>query len=187
MWVICISLLIFLIFLLLPLRIKIGVKIELKTEEISVNLGLGLGILYINSFSYRLGWDRIEKFIWDKRWLKKRAGLNIDGLKKIYYRLSSFIFIESFTWETVWGLDNAAYTAWLAGYLWIVKGMLTSILSCLFRIKEVYLSVKPDFIGGNKNTRVFCIVRVATAHIILIGIYLVYLRIRRFRHGTERK
>lgn len=185
MWVICISLLVFLA-LLAPLRIKVSVKIRLEDEKARVSLQFCWGRLCMNSFTHRLDIESIEKILREKKWLKNREGLNVGDIRKIYQKMLRGIFIERFAWKTTLGLNNAAYTALAAGVLWIVKGVFLSFLSSQTRIKKIYVSVYPDFMFQDKNSELLCIVRTATVHIILIGIYIFYLKIRRFRYGTER-
>ncbi|SHG98007.1 Protein of unknown function [Thermosyntropha lipolytica DSM 11003] len=170
MWYVCISFLVFLLLLMMPVKLYISIKLEVESDEVKLGLQVKLGIWWKKEFAYRLSLYSIDQFIFADPGFKKRKRFPAGYFKNLYRPLLSFISIEKLDWETMWGTDDAAHTAWAVGGWWIIKGILLGFLRSQMRIKKIYISIKPDFVHESKKSELFCIVRLTMVHIMLIGI-----------------
>lgn len=192
MWVIYISLIIFL--LKLPVKFKVHISLKAEKKDLYLHLKVNAGILGMPFLKYQIISGSQEgilnnlifKLIYSEN--KDNFGIKeIRHIGRMHRYFLSYVYIEKLKWNTVFGLANPAYTAWIIGGLWLLKGNVLSSLCSLTRVKKAYVKIQPDFMNGNKNSEIFCIAKVAIVHIIFIVIYVIYSKIRGFKYGTKRK
>ncbi|MBO8159952.1 DUF2953 domain-containing protein [Thermosyntropha sp.] len=177
--------------MLFKIKIKVeffaGVKKEFGTWHFSLKVGLGRVFRYSNDYIL------YENVFYDFFRFNNSDNNQPYDLKyieenyKIYKYVLKNIVVEQLKWNTILGMKDAFQTAIITGILWAVKGNILSILSSLSKIKSIFIDIRPDFTGENKNSEFFCILNISIAHIIIIAAYVLWLRIRRLRHGKHGK
>ncbi|MGE5549445.1 MAG: DUF2953 domain-containing protein [Bacteroidota bacterium] len=71
-------------------------------------------------------------------------------------------------WTTRIGLEEAAATAWAAGFLWACKGMVLAMLDQRYGLPRAVarIRVEPTFAGMQLDTTLECIFKLRAGHII---------------------
>lgn len=72
------------------------------------------------------------------------------------------------------GLDNAAHTAIVCGFLWSVAGLLSTFLINYFKTFKKCISITPNYSKKEFSVDLFCIF-----HLKLVNIIVIVLKIRR--------
>lgn len=192
MWVIYISLIIFL--LKIPVKFKIHIIFKAEDKDSYLHLKVNAGIWGMLLWKYQTS-ARLKEVILNQFIFKpdKSEDEDVFDLREIRYnyerysRFLSYVHIEKLKWSTVFGIENPAYTALAVGGLWILKGNVLSSLCRLTGVKKAYVKIQPDFISENKNSEFFCIAKTAIVHIIIIVTCVIYSKIRGFKYGAKRK
>jgi len=106
---------------------------------------------------------------------------------KIFTLALKYTVVEKLEWQTVLGLDDAMNTAISTGSLWAFKGSFASLLSKKIRLQELVIAVDPDFLSRRLQSRLNCILKMRTGHIIVVGIYIVALKVRGYFYGYTKR
>ena len=71
-------------------------------------------------------------------------------------------------WTTRIGLEEAAATAWAAGFLWALKGCALTLLDQRYGLPRsvARIRVEPSFVGPQLDTTLECIFKLRVGHII---------------------
>lgn len=105
-----------------------------------------------------------------KYWLKRIKNA-LPTLRPVISYLLSKTVIKSLSWQTKFGLGDAASTGILTGIIWGVKSTLTNWFSA--RVKRfchhTQLAVIPVFSAASFSMEVHCIFEVRLGHIIIAG------------------
>jgi|LSQX01.3.fsa_nt_gb hypothetical protein len=132
--------------------------------------------------------DSIEKY-------KVQYKMHKELISKIFQYLKCKMIINKLEFDLAIGTGNAMYTAIITGIAWSAAGIITSLIYSFFRIENKKLrdiesqSFLPDFLSGNgpnKNINIvpdfmgkkfkidlYCIFKIRTVHIIIIGLMVL--------------
>jgi hypothetical protein len=185
--------LLFLAVLISLLYIKVRVNVEFSASPDGSKL-----VIEVNSIFKRLKNDYplhntefISNYIvrlWEKRQEKKKdPSLGDKKASPDNYSLIVFaakrLVVEKLDWHSSIGTNDAMYTALGTGGIWAIKGILTGLLSSRTRLQDINLQVEPDFDSTRFNSRLYCILKMRIAHIILIALHYVVLTVRGYING----
>jgi len=100
----------------------------------------------------------------------------------------SAVEIRIIRWRSVVGLDDAMHTALTAGTLWIIKGWILALLSCLSRLHRPQIEVIPAFDGRRAESTLHCEISLRLAYLVVImpAIYFLYRRTSSLFDGSRR-
>jgi hypothetical protein len=180
-----------------------NIKVEVKMffGLIKFNLVISYLDMIVNK-RFKIGFNAKGKLRTKKEAAGKRKVFNIDEIKGIYHKsrllirkykksfeyILSKINLDSLSWETELGLEDAALTAICAGALWSVKYNILSAISQRSRPQKTYINVIPNYSNIIFEMNLNCIIRVRIANIIITAIRLVFLSLvyHISENGSER-
>ncbi len=93
------------------------------------------------------------------------------------------LLVRELSWYTVIGTGDAMYTALSTGSMWAVKGILLSYFTSLSTAKKIRVNIQPDFDSQRIYSDLTCIFKLRLVHIMLIAIYIIGFKIRRYING----
>ncbi len=99
----------------------------------------------------------------------------------------SLTVVEKFRWKSRVGGKNAMWAALHTGLLWTVKGLGMTYLARNSHLKEVQLTVEPDYLSTEFASQIDCILKMRIVHIITITIYLTVWKVRWWIDGITAK
>ncbi|MBU8879730.1 DUF2953 domain-containing protein [Bacillus sp. FJAT-29790] len=104
----------------------------------------------------------------------KQIITHVVSLHQIIRKFLGKVSIEKFSWHTVIGLGDAAYTGMLTGAFWMVKGSIVGLVSHYMKLKTApEISITPYFQFAVSQTVISCIIHFRIGHAMLVGIKLV--------------
>lgn len=99
---------------------------------------------------------------------------NIGEFFIIMKKLLKSIQVVKFEWHTVIGVNNAAYTGMLTGFIWSLKGMLIGGIGKYMRLMEKpTISLSPSFQQAMSQTSFQCMFRLRIGNAILAGLKIL--------------
>lgn len=101
----------------------------------------------------------------------------------LFKKLLNYTVIKELQWESSVGGRDAMAAALHTGLLWAFKGTLLAFISHHSRLEQVKLAVEPDFKNCTIFSRIRCILKIRTVHIITIGVYIIVLKVRWWMNG----
>lgn len=101
----------------------------------------------------------------------------------LFKKLLQFTVIKKVQWESSVGGRDAMAAALHTGLFWAFKGTILAVISHHSRLEEVQITVKPDFNNSIIFSRIHCILKIRTVHIITIGVYIIVLKVRWWMNG----
>lgn len=105
------------------------------------------------------------------------------GTLQRYRKLAKYAHLSEIKWDTVIGTGDAMYTALIIGSMWPFKGMLIAGITSRGVCEKVSINIQPDFEVKRIYSELDCIFKLRLVHIILIGIHIICLKIRRYING----
>lgn len=134
-FIIILCILIILFFIPLPLKIKAN-YIDNKFNFYLYNMNLTDKVLYIRKKINRT----IDKRDDEVPKIKNTLKLALDIMSDIKYKPSLKIKLNA-----IYGLDNAAYTALLHGFITSFYPILIQLINIIFNVRESNIKVHPEF------------------------------------------
>lgn len=190
--------------LLFPFSIEIHFKREGKDDRIHigvrgmaglVRLGYDIPVAAIMERSGKItlkkdpakqmpkrqkGWvtitvEKIEKIMREIRKIRKR----LRKYKRAVRRFTRTFELQKFEWRTAYGTGDAAETAYIAGLVWGVKGVIAGLSYRYFNVKKrMQYDVRPHFQAKGFRTELTCIIRFWLGKAMVAGLTLVFLWLR---------
>jgi len=103
----------------------------------------------------------------------------------LFYLFKSIV-IDKLDWKSIIGHDDYMLTGILTGVIWIIKGILLSLLSHKISLLQTDLKVTPHYGNPVLESSLTCIAELKVVHIIIISLLALYLKIRGWMYGTKR-
>jgi hypothetical protein len=94
-----------------------------------------------------------------------------------------FTSIQKLEWHTSIGTGQADRTAIGTGFGWALKGVLIGQLNSYCRFEQLDINVNPDFVHQILKSRLVCIFKIRTVHIIYIQLYAIAMKVRWYVNG----
>lgn len=158
----------FIILLFIPFPVKIKIKYSKKNFIFKVyNLNISNKIKSIKdkySLNYPEVKNRLPFFI-------KTIKNNLNFVNEIKFKSTLKIDIK-----IAYGLEDAAHTALVYGFISLINILTLNILSKIFIIKQNQIYVTPDFNNLHLKIQINSIIYISLAKIIYTGILLVKYR-----------
>lgn len=163
--------------------------IELGVIAIKGLIKFGFEIPFIdiiklgNKYSVEFG-ERLESGEQEKDIVNKTKKLRFDKLIKKFNKTKKMrdvfnafinylikkIQIKKIIWKSNVGLDDAALTGIASGVLWMMKGLVVSLVSNKTNLEEINIDITPYFDESVFETDFHCIIKLKLAHIIIASI-----------------
>lgn len=195
------------IVLTLILFIPFYITIKLNRKNDNDNVCVGIILFKIIKINYEIPFmdiisskgkvelelnEKIQEESSKKDIKKDKAFINIDDIiqiyrkvernKLVYQTISSYILdkveIKKISWTTKIGTDDAAITAIIFGFFWLVESSVLSILLCNKNINDYHINVFPEFSQSIFEIDVFCIFKLKLVYIIIAGYKGVKVKIK---------
>lgn len=202
------------IFLIILSEIECDIKFHrIKDDDnIKVQVKMFFGLIKFNLvISYldmtvnkrlKVGFNVRGKLKTKKEAAGKRNVFDIEEIKRMYHKsrliihkykksfeyILSKVKLDSLSWETELGLEDAALTAICTGALWSVKYNILSAISQRSSPRKTYINVVPNYSNIIFEVDLNCIIRVRIANIIITAMRLVFLLLVYYisENGSER-
>lgn len=174
-------LLLLLLFFIIFIELQLLVVYDQDEGQIRIHwqcLGIiqGQHSVAAKGIQYTLAWPPGKDFC------KFGLGQSLHTLKRFHGYLK-YVNINELRWYTVIGTGDAMYTALSVGSLWSVKGMLMAGMTKAAITEKVAINIQPDFEKQRMYSELNCIFKLRMVHIILIGVHIICLKIRRYMNG----
>lgn len=180
---------------------NIKVQVKMFFGLIKFNLVISYLDMIVNK-RLKVGFNVRGKLKTKKEVAGKRNIFDIEEIKRMYHKsrliihkykksfeyILSKVKLDSLSWETELGLEDAALTAICAGALWSVKYNILSAISQRYRPRKTYINVVPNYSNIIFEVDLNCIIRVRIANIIITAMRLVFLLLVYYisENGSER-
>jgi len=89
-----------------------------------------------------------------------------------------YLIVDNLEWKSVVGTQDALHTALGTGACWALKGAIIGVLSSRCRLGRLVLDVRPDFMTPAFFSRLTCILKIRTVHIIIIEVFIIATKVR---------
>lgn len=89
-----------------------------------------------------------------------------------------YLLVDRLEWKSVVGCKDALHTALGTGACWALKGTVIGVLSSKCKLSRLVLDVKPDFMTPAFFSRITCILKMRTVHIIIIEMFILAKKVR---------
>lgn len=182
------------------------IKVQIKVDVTSIQNKLRIDVIYIFLFKkvtqqylvdfeyvldlidsfFRIPEDSMDgKINWYKHFLNKFS-YTISRTTKFHPYLD-YSIIDKLTWMSTIGLEEADKTGFYTGSFWAVKGILLSLLTNKFKIKDLQFNINPDFSHQVFSSQFSCILRIKIVHIIRIRLAIFLAKMRGYYCGKRQK
>ncbi|WP_328160414.1 DUF2953 domain-containing protein [Cytobacillus praedii] len=99
---------------------------------------------------------------------------HVVSLHRIVKNFLNKISIKEFSWHTMVGIGDAAYTGMLTGAFWALKGSVIGLISHYMKLKAApTMSITPQFQFAVSQTVISCIFQFRIGHAMVAGIKLI--------------
>ncbi len=99
---------------------------------------------------------------------------HVVSLHRIVRKFLNTISIKEFSWHTMVGVGDAAYTGMLTGAFWALKGSVIGLISHYMKLKEApTITITPQFQFAVSQTVISCIFQFRIGHAMVAGIKLI--------------
>ncbi len=99
---------------------------------------------------------------------------HVVSLHRIVRNFLKSISIKEFSWHTMIGIGDAAYTGMLTGAFWALKGSVIGLISHYMKLKAVpAITITPQFQFAVSQTVISCIIQFRIGHAMVAGIKLI--------------
>lgn len=104
----------------------------------------------------------------------KEVLTHVVFLHRIVRKFLKTISIKEFSWHTMVGIGDAAYTGMLTGAIWALKGSFIGLISHYMKLKAApTITITPQFQFAVSQTVISCIIQFRIGHAMVAGIKLI--------------
>lgn len=99
---------------------------------------------------------------------------HVVSLHRIVRKFLNTIAIKEFSWHTMVGVGDAAFTGMLTGAFWALKGSVIGLISYYMKLKAApTITITPQFQFAVSQTIISCIFQFRIGHAMVAGIKLI--------------
>ena len=171
------------LFLLLFLKISVQISVKMISKNIEVEIYIPILFLKrkIQIEKNKEKFKRVNTFS-KKINLKSNWQFAYEKGKKILFTFLKKSYLKDTSWQTVFGVGDAALTGSLTGVIWSWKTTILGSISHLVKMEDLpEINVIPQFNSNYFETEFKCILSFRIGHLIRAGVQFMYLIFRLYR------